>query len=356
MKTINDLQTYQQIIQYLKDKKAKDNRNINLLFGNGFSIAYDSKIFSYNALSQYISESTNPTIAKLFNKLKTQNFELVMRQLDGFCDIAHLFSTDKNLVPNIQKTTNDLKTCLIEAIKTSHPEHVFQMHEKQSNSCMKFLEDFLNNDGYIFSTNYDLLLYWVLMRNKVKNVVDGFGRDIIINQENYSEEPEFTELRWGKHKEDQSIFYLHGSLLLFDTGTQIAKVEYNTKNYILDIIKSKIDAKEYPVFVTAGNGEQKLAQISHNKYLNYCYEKLSTIGGSLVTFGFNFGEYDNHIIKAINKATKYRGKEHKPLWSVYIGVYSDEDLNHINKLIENKAFDSKVTPYNAQTVNPWNMQ
>lgn len=81
MKTINNLQTYQQVITYLKDKKAKDNRSINLLFGNGFSIAYDPKIFSYSALSQYISEATNPTIVELFDKLKTHNFELVMRQL-----------------------------------------------------------------------------------------------------------------------------------------------------------------------------------------------------------------------------------------------------------------------------------
>ena len=127
MKTINDLQTYQQVITYLKNKRAKDNRNIHLLFGNGFSIAYDYQIFSYNALSQYISKAKNPAIVELFEKLKTQNFELIMKQLDGFCHIAHLFSTDKSLVSNIKNISNELKTSLMDAIKELHPEHVFQM-------------------------------------------------------------------------------------------------------------------------------------------------------------------------------------------------------------------------------------
>jgi hypothetical protein len=37
----------------------------------------------------------------------------------------------------------------------------------------------------------------------------------------------------------------------------------------------------------------------------YCHEQLSTLEGSLVIFGFNFGEYDTHIIDAINKAYHY---------------------------------------------------
>jgi hypothetical protein len=41
-----ELEIYGDIIKYLRDK----DRKTHLLLGNGFSIAYDHQIFSYNAL------------------------------------------------------------------------------------------------------------------------------------------------------------------------------------------------------------------------------------------------------------------------------------------------------------------
>jgi hypothetical protein len=78
---------------------------------------------------------------------------------------------------------------------------------------------------------------------------------------------------------------------------------------------------------------------------------LCNIEGSLITFGFNFGEYDTHIIDAINVAAKMGRKKPDKLWSVYIGVYSDENLKHILKIKE--KFKCKITPYNARTINIW---
>ena len=50
---VEELQTYQEVVQSLRKKgRAK-----HLLLGNGFSMAYDAKIFSYNALSAFIENS-----------------------------------------------------------------------------------------------------------------------------------------------------------------------------------------------------------------------------------------------------------------------------------------------------------
>ncbi|KAA6318947.1 hypothetical protein EZS27_031099 [termite gut metagenome] len=213
-----------------------------------------------------------------------------------------------------------------------HPEHVFKIPEEKSLACCAFMEDYLANNGYVFSSNYDLLLYWVLMRNTSKNAGDGFGREL----ENPLEgeyipdyEPEYSELRWGKHKDSQSVFYLHGALPFFDTGIDVIKEEYDG-DYLLDKIKARMEKKEYPIFVTAGNAIEKLTHIMHNKYLSFCYDALSSITGSLITFGFNFGDNDTHIIDAINKAAQ----QPKPnrLWSIYIGVYSDNDYAHIKEI------------------------
>ena len=59
-----------------------------------------------------------------------------------------------------------------------------------------------------------------------------------------------------------------------------------------------------PIFVTASAGRQKLTHIMHNHYLAHSYESLCTADGSLVTFGFNFGKYDEHIIDAIKSCSQ----------------------------------------------------
>jgi len=112
--------------------------------------------------------------------------------------------------------------------------------------------------------------------------------------------------------------------------------------------------KEYPIFVTAGSGKDKLTHIMHNKYLSFCYETLTAISGSLIVYGFGFGAYDDHIIKAINKAGKKR-RDEKGNWlmlnSVYIGVYSEKDYNHI-KQIESQ-FKVPLRVFDAKSLNVW---
>ena len=164
-----------------------------------------------------------------------------------------------------------------------------------------------------------------------------------------SEEADYSELRWGKHKEKQNIFYLHGALHLFDMFNEIVKQEYDGKNYLMEQIQKLMNKGTYPIFVTAGNGDEKLNHIKHNYYLAYCYDSLCNISGSLITYGFNFGEYDEHIIKAINKAAGQNIT--KKLWSVYIGVYSEDDKKHIES-IESK-FKCKVHIFDSKTAKIW---
>jgi hypothetical protein len=345
---IENLQTYEEVVQYL----MKSRRTKHLLLGNGFSMSYDSGIFSYNALSTFIDKTSNELLKKLFSTINTKNFELVMQQLDNFVEIAKIFSSDTELVIKIKEASNTLKDSLIEAVKELHPEHVFLVPEEKSRSCFNFLNDYLSNSGSIFSTNYDLLLYWVLMRNKSAFAIDGFGRDLENSDDIIKgDEPEFSELRWGKYKKKQTIFYVHGTLPIFDTGIDIVKEEYDSQHYLLQKINTRIEKKEYPIFVTAGGANEKLNHIMHNKYLSNCYDQLSTIQGSLISFGFNFGEYDTHIIEAINKAALYGKKSGEKLHSIYIGVYSESDLEYINS-IENK-FKCKVNLYSARTVKIW---
>jgi hypothetical protein len=346
---VDQLPTYNEVIHYLEKKK----RPKHLLLGNGFSMAFDSGIFSYNALSTFIERSDNELLQKLFNAINTKNFEQIMQQLDSFCKIAEIFSTDKTLVNKISSASNTLKENLIDAVKELHPEHVFTVSEEKSTKCALFLEEYLTKGGKIFSTNYDLLLYWVLMRNNISNAVDGFGRELE-NTDAYKkeEDPIYSELRWGKYKNEQTVYYLHGALPIFDSGIEIIKEEYDSQHFLLEKIRTRMEKRDYPIFVTAGNASEKLNHIMHNKYLSFCYEDFSLIQGSLITFGFNFGDYDTHIIEAINKASNHGMPSGEKLLSIYIGVYSDKDIEHIERI--KGKFKCKVNLYNARTANIWN--
>ena len=346
------LEKYDEIMNHLNSLPQK--RKVHLLLGNGFSMAYDSTIFSYNSLSNYVKTKEDDFLKRLFSVIDNTNFEILMQQLESFIKLAEVFGCDKDSLGNINKANKKLKESLVEAIKDLHPEYVFNIPEKKSKKCAAFLYNFINNGGYIFTTNYDLLMYWVLMRNKFDKIsIDGFGRDAenVGSEHVLPKDIEYSELRWGKHKDKQNTFYLHGALPLFDTGIEIIKEEYDGVNYLLENIKHRIDNKEYPIFVTAGSGSEKLNHIMHNKYLSFCYEKLTQIEGSIFTFGFNFGEYDEHIIDALNIAAKQGRRTGSKLFSIYIGVYSDQDKKHIES-IEHK-FKCRVHIYDVKTLNIW---
>jgi hypothetical protein len=50
-----------------------------LLLGNGFGIAYDANIFSYKALFKSVDWSNAERVQRVFEALKTWDFELAIR-------------------------------------------------------------------------------------------------------------------------------------------------------------------------------------------------------------------------------------------------------------------------------------
>jgi hypothetical protein len=343
-----NLETFQDVQKAIATK----GRAFHLMVGNGFSMAYDPNIFSYNALYDFVNSLNDAVLTKLLGVVNTKNFELIMRQLETFSKFLDAFGADAALQATVEAARTRLKAALIEAVKELHPEHVFMIPAAASSACATFLQLFLKSGGKIFTSNYDLLLYWVLMRNNIPNAGDGFGRELLNPDENpAAEDQQWSDLGWGTNRDSQNIFYLHGALPLFDTGVEIEKEVYDAQNYLLAKISTRMDRGDYPIFVTAGDGRDKLTQIMHNRYLTYCYEALTKVEGSLVTFGFNFGDYDLHLIEAINMAAKRGRKVKNKLWSIYIGVYSAENQKRIESLQD--TFKCKVHIFDAKTAKVW---
>jgi len=342
------LETFDDVLTSIRKNPR---RQFHLLLGNGFSVSYDPKIFSYNALHEFVKNLKDKDLSKILEVIETRNFEVIMQYLDNFAALVDALGGDPKLKKRVEDASSKLKTSLLDAVKAMHPEHVFKVPEDQSVACANFLLNFLNTNGHIYSTNYDLLLYWVLMRNGILNHVDGCGRELENDTGEYMApaDQEWSDLVWGKNRNKQNVFYLHGALPFFDSGVAVVKEEYDVYNYLLQNISARMEKGEYPIFVTAGDGQQKLNHITHNQYLTYCYDSFCQAEGSLVTFGFSFGEYDEHIIAAINKAAKQ--KVPNKLWSIYIGVYSPEDKKHIEQIEE--KYRCKVHVFDAKTAKVW---
>ena len=73
------LETFQDVLASIQRSKP---RPFHLILGNGFSMAYDSDIFSYNALHDFIQDSRDPDLETILGVIETKNFEVIMQQLD----------------------------------------------------------------------------------------------------------------------------------------------------------------------------------------------------------------------------------------------------------------------------------
>lgn len=174
VRTKMKLEAFQDV---LASMKKNSHRPFHLLLGNGFSMAYDSKIFSYNALHDFVKKLDDKDLATIFSVIETRNFEVIMQYLDSFSALVKAFDGDGSLKTRVDAASEKLKSSLLNAVKELHPEHVFKIPEEKIKACAKFLEMFASTRGSIYSSNYDLLLYWVLMRSGAFDHTDGCGRE-----------------------------------------------------------------------------------------------------------------------------------------------------------------------------------
>ena len=75
--------------------------NADLFIGNGFSINLCKRL-SYISLFENFSNQCNPKLVQLFEKLKTSNFETVLKALNNAEIIAKIFNLNyEELIPTI---------------------------------------------------------------------------------------------------------------------------------------------------------------------------------------------------------------------------------------------------------------
>lgn len=147
----------------------------HLLLGNGFSIALRPDIFTYGSLYDNADFSAAPHVKKLFEALGTQDFEIVIKYLQDAAKVVEVYRPSaRTLARSLHRDAAAIKDALVNAIAKRHPDRPFDIENQQYAACRAFLNGF----NHIFTLNYDVLLYWTLMQDKVDKLEfrhdDGF--------------------------------------------------------------------------------------------------------------------------------------------------------------------------------------
>ncbi|MFP2932137.1 DUF4917 family protein [Pyxidicoccus sp. 3LG] len=122
-----------------------------LLLGNGASIAV-WRSFSYSSLFDVAGLSDGDRL--IFEALDTTDFEQVLRTLQ----LAGMVCDQLGHAPDADARYGSVRTALVNAV---HRVHVPWMNVPDSS--LKKIAAALRKYRHVFSTNYDLLLYWAAM-------------------------------------------------------------------------------------------------------------------------------------------------------------------------------------------------
>jgi hypothetical protein len=320
-------------------KKSNEYGKKHLLLGNGFSIACKPDIFTYGSLFEEAKKTMSAELASIFNAMKTQDFEEVIRALQNAAAIVSVYRPKFKLTQKLLLADADkLKTDLIAAVAGRHPSWPNDIADDRYKACRSFLANFVGRDlgGRIYTLNYDLLLYWALMHEEEdpKEFIDlehddGFRKD----EEDF--DAPYVEWQGEGAANKQNIHYLHGALHLFDAGHQLQKYTWvNTGKALIDQANEALNANLFPVFVAEGSSRSKLAKIQHSAYLHHNFKSFAGVcqaktrdGTTLFVYGHSFAANDAHVIEMIG-----RGK----IAHLFVSIYGNPDE------VNNKAIRERV--------------
>ena len=336
------MKTYADVLNEIGKKRA------HIILGNGFSIAC-SRVFSYGSLfDKAETKGLSENAKKVFWNIGTNNFEGVMHLLEKSDWVGKLYGLISSDSTVINSDIDLIRNVLVESIVESHLSMPSEIDIARYKKAIAFLSPYHN----IFTTNYDLLPYWIDMNDDVvEKYQDGFRSDI--------DDPEAEYVIFSEHTKDaKGLFFLHGALHLYQVSGEVRKHCWERSGTrLVEKIKVGLAKREYPLFIAEGKSEQKMEQINQSSYLSYCFSKLRRVQNFIVVYGSSLGDNDLHIVNAIS--------ENRDIGKVFIGVYDEKNVQQTVQIDKMKDYaiarrllvDSKrplqVEYYDSKTIEVW---
>lgn len=324
---------------------AEDFGGADILLGNGFSLQFYS-VFDYGSLFEKFIEDCSPQEAALFRSFSTTNFESIQKQLLDAKKVNDLLGIPSD---PIQPAVDRLREGLIESVHDNHPL-ASEINISDLSSVSIELDRFEN----VFTLNYDLLLYRIIMLCKdrsrsgsLRKYNDYFWERLNTN---------FNEFRDYNIYNDRHIYYLHGALFLFpgerfdyynDLKLVTSEGEFSE---LLDEVTSQIRAGRLPLFVSEGESNDKRRFISTSPYLSFAYRKLEESQNPLVIYGWSVSQQDQHVSNAIGQRKQSGISKRDLAVSLYIGSKSYEELEVEMHNVRSKLPGHRISFFDSRTL------
>jgi hypothetical protein len=259
-----------------------------LLLGNGLSINVWPR-FAYGSLFDYAQDAgLSTTDLALFEG--TPNFERVLGSLNSAIRVAQVVGVDP--APFYERYRR-VQTALGHAVREVHPER-----SDVSDGCLARIRDELLRYEWIFTTSYDLLLYWSMgasANGRFEPFLDHFR---------WAGRCEFDPERAVVRVDQIPIYFLHGALHLVVGATgRVWKLRRTAIRNLLDQFGQPIidEPQARPLLVTEGSSRDKLAAIESNDYLSHALDRLRQVEVPMVVFGSSLSNQDDHLVDALNE-------------------------------------------------------
>jgi hypothetical protein len=304
-------------------------------------MAYDRKLFSYENLAAAAGDPP-PGIRDLLDE-KAGDIEaaiIVLLQRRVFA----LSEGENDEAEALALQIGELKEHLIRAVTAVHPASAFDVLVDQKAKCCNFMKPYIGRlavpHGIVFTTNYDLLLYWTLVAHAIFR-----SRGDVLCWDGFKGEYWVPEVM--QHV-NMSAVYLHGALHLHNHGESVRRILYQMGSVNLNLItqiRMRLKQNDFPIYVAEGNSAAKIQKIRRNPYLSAAFDKFKFAckerDGSLFIVGHRLAEQDEHLSELIGK-----GRIGKVYFGAYGGVRS-EDAKNAERLVARWVEQRAATPWKA---------
>ncbi len=328
-----------------KWEQLKDAFKGSVILGNGASINVTAQL-NYKSLFEFAkTQGLTQSSIDLFQKFQTEDFEKILYYLIISKEINETHSINSD---SLVETYQNISEALVKTVRLVHPEYnnVKQTVNKYNNFFLNF--------KFIFSLNYDLLVYWSVCEIN-KSHGPSRVKDCFIHKfpdtgsclgQTFESEWSFLKNPYPGLSDASLVFYPHGNLCLsiyvkHDLNRELKHIAQDGAQ-LLDVIMDGWVKKEHlPLYVSEGSSALKKNRILSSPYLTNVYRNgFENVGGNLTFFGFGFGEQDIHILERLQELGT-----HKNIESVAVSVYTPQGE------WENNVFCSKVTKKLSKYLN-----
>jgi hypothetical protein len=324
---------------------------LGLLVGNGASIAM-WKRFGYHSLYEIACDPKrqlhlDACDQKLFEKMDTKNFEAILSALITAGNVWKVFEKPNEAIDDLRGSYKRIRASLVQAVKEIHTPY-----ESITDKLRSRLRGVLAEHDYVFSTNYDLLIYWIMMddQKRFKDFLWTGGRDTGKVRFDIADTAVWREPKCTK------VLFLHGALHLFRDVYGTFKKVGGDQGSILSQFDVRGDA--IPLFISEGTWQDKKSAISRNDYLSFAFERFATHHGSLVVFGQSLSDaFDKHLIEAMVRWQRYdqkrlQGRAHRRVIAISMHPTTDEHQIIAEKSRLKKALAAYEVHFFDSTTHP----